>query len=268
MTKFEVLSSALEYIEENLLSGVTPELCAEKCYYSLSSLQKMFRCTFHIGVGDYISRRKLSLAAKELIESKDSVLEIALKYGYNSHEVFTRAFRRLWGVTPSEFRRERSFSEIFPKFDRAERIFDEKGNEIMYSEKKFDVSHLYDYIHERRGKYAICFDTVQLMYINETYGSAAGDIAIAECLRRIDMESNDNMLPIRIGGDEFVLITDLENEADAKAIAEKILSHNGETVISGNNEFGVSLRVGFIRIPDGALRYNELFGTFMHATPH
>jgi len=268
MIKFEVLSSALEYIDKNLLYGVTPELCAVKCCYSLSSLQKMFRCTFHIGVSDYISRRKLTLATKELIESDNSVLEIALKYGYNSHEVFTRAFRRLWGITPSEFRRERRFSEIFPKFDRAEQIFDKKGNEIMYSKKKFDVSHLYDYICERRGKYAICFDTVQLMYINETYGSAAGDIAIAECLRRIDIEADENMLTIRIGGDEFVLITDLENEADAKAVAERILSHNGETVISGNNEFGVSLRVGFIRIPEGALRYNELFGNFVNATPH
>ncbi len=259
MNKFEILSVALVYIEENLLSGVTPEQCAEKCCYSLSNLQKMFRCALHIGISDYISRRKLSLAAKDLVDTEESVLDIAMKYGYNSHEVFTRAFMRLWGVTPSKFRKNRKFTEIFPKLDAAAYVTDEEGAVIMFSKRKFDVSHLYEYIKSRSGKYVICFDMVHLMYINDTYGSAAGDIAIAECLRRIDEYSDESMLPIRIGGDEFVLITELDSEEDAKAAAEKILSHNGETVKSGEHEFEVSLKVGYVVIPSGNLRYDKLF---------
>lgn len=100
MNKFEILSQALDYIEENLSRGVTPEECAEKCCYSLSNMQKMFRCVFHIGISDYISRRRITMAARELIDTDETVLDIAVKYGYNSHEVFTRAFTRLWGVTP------------------------------------------------------------------------------------------------------------------------------------------------------------------------
>lgn len=265
MNKFEVLSVALDYIEENLTEELNPEDCANRCGYSLSSLQKTFRCVFHIGIGDYISRRRLSHAARELIGTDKTVLEVAMKYGYNSHEVFTRAFMRLWGTTPSRFRKERRFSEIFPKLDEAAQATDEKGNVIMYSKKKFDVSHLYDFMKERRGKYVICFDMVRLMYINETYGHAGGDIAIAEGLRRIDAESDENMLPIRVGGDEFVLITDYETEEDAKAVAEKILSHNGETVRSGGNEFEVSMRAGFVVIPHGNIRYNELFNSFVVA---
>lgn len=259
MNKFEILSVALVYIEENLLAGVTPEQCAEKCCYSLSNLQKMFRCALHIGISDYISRRKLSLAAKDLVDTEDSVLDIALKYGYNSHEVFTRAFMRLWGVTPSKFRRNRKFTEIFPKLDAAAYVTDEEGAVIMFSKRKFGVSHLYEYIKSRSGKYVICFDMVHLMYINDTYGSAAGDIAIAECLRRIDEYSDESMLPIRIGGDEFVLITEFDNEEDAKAAAEKILAHNGETVKSGEHEFEVSLKAGYVVIPSGNLRYDKLF---------
>ncbi|MGN0675810.1 MAG: helix-turn-helix domain-containing protein [Oscillospiraceae bacterium] len=265
MNKFEILSVALGFIEENLLSDITPEMCAEKCCYSLSNLQKMFRCAFNIGISDYISMRKLSLAARDLIESEDSVLDIAMKYGYNSHEVFTRAFMRLWGVTPSKFRKSRKFSEIFPKFDEAAQVTDEEGNVIMFSKKKFDVSHLYEFIRSRNGKYAVCFDMVHLMYVNDTFGSAAGDIAIAECLRRIDENSDDTMLPIRIGGDEFVLITDYDNIKDAQAAAEKILAHNGETVKSGENEFEVSMRAGYVVIPSGNLRYNELFNIFVIA---
>lgn len=259
MNKFEVLSVALSYIEENLTLGVTPEMCAEKCCYSLSNLQKMFRCAFKIGISDYISRRKLSLAAKELIETDRSVLDIALHYGYNSHEVFTRAFMRLWGVSPSKFRKNSRFSEIFPKLDEAVPVFDEKRNVIMYSKKKFDVSHLYDFIKERSGKYVICFDMVRLMYINNTFGSAAGDIAISECLRRIDEQADETMLPIRIGGDEFVLITDYENKSDAEAAAERVLALNGGIVKSGEHEFEVSMRAGLVVIPKGNLRYNELF---------
>ena len=136
MNNFEKLSATLEFIEENLTEDITAELCAKRCGYSLSSVQKMFRHTFHIGVSDYISRRKLTAAAKELLACESPILEIALKYGYNSHEVFTRAFMRLWGVTPSEFRRKRRFSEIFPKLDEYVQIYDEKGNIVMTGKRK------------------------------------------------------------------------------------------------------------------------------------
>lgn len=266
MNKFEILSETLDFIEENLTSQLTPEMCADRCRYSLSNLQKMFRCTFHIGISDYISRRRLTSAAKELLETDMSILDIALKYGYNSHEVFTRAFIRLWNVSPAKFRRERRFSGVFPKLTEPRTVVDERGNIIMTSKKRFDVSHLYDFIKERRGKYAICFDMVELMRINNTYGHPAGDIAIAECLRRIDEAAGDDMLPIRIGGDEFVLITDFSDIEQAKAVSEKILAGNSGTVTSGGNVFPVSMRAGYAVIPkNGKICYNELFDSFIVA---
>lgn len=266
MNKFEILSEALDFIEENLTSSVTPEMCADKCSYSLSNLQKMFRCTFHIGISDYISRRRLTSAAKDLLETDCTVLDIAMKYGYNSHEVFTRAFIRLWNASPAKFRRERRFSEIFPKLTEPRTITDERGNIIMYSKKRFDISHLYDFIKERHGKYAVCFDMIGLMYINDTYGHPAGDIAIAECLKRLDEAAGEDMLPIRIGGDEFVLITDFSERDKAEAAAEKILALNGNTVTSGDTEFPVSMRAGYALIPEkGNIRYNELLDSFIIA---
>ena len=266
MNKFEILSETLDYIEENLTAELSPEDCAEKCGYSLSNMQKMFRCTFHIGISDYIARRRLTAAAKELIETDSSVLDIAVKYGYNSHETFTRAFTRLWGVSPSKFRKSRSFSEIFPKLGRPRQVCDEGGNIVMTDKKFFDVTHLYDFINSRRGKYTVCFDMVHLMEINDTYGMSAGDVAIAECLRRIDESSDEDMLIMRIGGDEFVLITDFSDAEDAKSVAEKILSFNGGTVKSGDTEIPVSMRAGYAVIPEkGNLRYNALFDSFIIA---
>lgn len=266
MNKFEILSEALDFIEENLTSSVTPEMCAERCRYSLSNLQKMFRCTFHIGISDYISRRRLTNAAKELLETDMSILDVALKYGYNSHEVFTRAFIRLWNVSPAKFRRERRFSGVFPKLAEPRTVVDERGNIVMTSKKRFDISHLYDFITERRGKYAVCLDIVGLMPINDTYGHPAGDVAIAECLRRLDEAAGDDMLPIRIGGDEFVLITDFADIEQAKAAAKKILACNGNTVTSGDSVFPVSMRAGYAVIPEkGNIRYNELYDSFIIA---
>ena len=266
MNKFEILSEALDYIEENLTAELSPEDCAEKCRYSLSNMQKMFRCTFHIGISDYIARRRLTAAAKELIETYGSVLDIAVKYGYNSHETFTRAFTRLWGISPSKFRKSRSFSEIYPKLGSPRNVYDERGNVVMTSKRFFDVTHLYDFIKSRRGKYAVCFDMVHLMYINDTYGHSAGDAAIAECLRRIDESAGEDMLLMRIGGDEFVLITDFSDISEARAAAEKILAFNGNTVKSGDTDISVSMRAGYAVIPEkGNIRYNALFDSFIIA---
>lgn len=264
MNKFEILSQALDYIEERIGQGVTAEECAAKCCYSLSSMQKLFKCVFHIGIGDYISRRRITLAARELIETDETVLDIALKYGYNSHEVFTRAFVRLWGITPAKFRKSSRFSDIYPKLGRNDSLFDEKGNEIMSSKVRFDVSHLYDFIIQRRGKYVICFDTCHLLPINNTYGRAAGDGAIAECLRRIDEAAEEDMLLIRVGGDEFALVTNIGEKAEAEEFADKVLALNGGKITVGDNEFEVSMHAGFAIIPEsGNIRYDRLFDSFI-----
>lgn len=266
MNTFEKLSSALDFIEANLTEGISPEDCAASCGYSLSNMQKMFRHVFHIGISDYISRRRLTVAARELISTEENVLDIALKYGYNSHEVFTRAFMRLYGVTPSQFRKSSRFAEIFPKLGRFSELTDEKGNVIMTSKKRFDVSHLYDFISERRGKYVICFDMCHLMTVNDEYGSAAGDLCIAECLRRIDSAADDSMLTIRIGGDEFVLVTDFAEEDKAEALKNIILGKNGGTVKFSGEEIPVSMRAGLEIIPPtGSIRYNKLFDSFILA---
>lgn len=270
MNKFEILSLALEYIEDDLCDA-DAEKCAEVCGYSLSNLQKMFSCVFHIGISEYIARRRLTKAAHELLETDESVLEIALKYGYNSHEVFTRAFSRLWGVTPSQFRKKSGFSDIFPKFGEPRQLlYDERGNSIMTSGIRFDVSELYDFIVSRRGKYVICFDMRHLMYINDTFGMRAGDAAIAESLMRISSCADESSVVIRIGGDEFIMITDFSDKADAEKIAEKVLAMNGGKIRSGNDEFEVSLKAGYVVIPEkGGIRYNELFDSFIIASrPH
>lgn len=78
--------------------------------------QKIFKIMCGFTVGEYIRGRRLTLAGSELKSTDIKVIELALKYGYESPESFTRAFVRFHGVTPSEAKREcvrlRAFSRL------------------------------------------------------------------------------------------------------------------------------------------------------------
>lgn len=261
MKSFEALTIALEYIEENLCEDISQKAIAEQCMYSLSALQKMFRNVFHISIADYIARRRITAASRDLLGTDDTILDIALRYGYNSHEVFSRAFVKIWGESPSHYRKRRSFSEIYPKFNLP---IDNSGGYSM--KQKFDFTGLYEYLREMDGTYAICFDMCNLLLFNEKYGHNAGDVAIAECLKRIDNEKEEDMIMFRIGGDEFVLLTNRTDLKEAEAIRDRVFSHNEETVAFGGENLPVSLHGGIIKLSTAkGLKYSKLFTDLVEA---
>ncbi len=96
---------SLAMIEERIQERLTVEMLAEGIHFSKYYYQRIFREAVGDTVMGYVTRRKLYLAAGELARTKDSVLEIALKYGYDSHEGFTRSFKAHIGVTPTEYRK-------------------------------------------------------------------------------------------------------------------------------------------------------------------
>lgn len=256
--KLTALAAALEYVEQNLTSEFSQEKCARYACCSLSGLQKLFRRS----VGDYVARRRLTAAARELQQTDRTALDIAVEFGWGSAEAFTRAFSRVWGVTPSEYRRSWHFSGLCPRLDFP-RHFMREGELIMTS--KYDISELYDYIRSRQGTYAVTFDASHLMEINDTLGREAGDKVILECIRRIDRECSDGMMMFRIGGDEFVMMTGLSDRAEVAALAGKILAHNGESVSHGGTDIPVSMRAGAVMLRPGKLSYSELFTELVSA---
>ena len=70
MKNFYVLTDALEYIENNICEEVDSQAVADYCGVSLSSLQKLFRLALHRSVKDYVLRRRISLAAKDILDGK------------------------------------------------------------------------------------------------------------------------------------------------------------------------------------------------------
>lgn len=248
-----MLTDAVNYIEDNLCNDISQEDIAKVCYSSLSSLQKLFRYTFNYSIKEYISKRRLTSAAKDLVDSEMTITEIAMKYQYNSPEVFTRAFSKLWGTPPSNFKSKWKFTGIFPKL-----IVDNQGGNIIMTGKKVDISELYDVLREKQDTYILCFDIVGLTSINEI-SYEVGDKAILECLRRIDDAADEDMLLFRIGSDEFTLVTGLTEACKAEELAREVLSLNGSAVSCNGRDVPVSMRVGATRLKGNSLRYSELF---------
>lgn len=242
-SKFGVFVSALEFIEDNIREDFSQEDIAAYCYCSLSSLQKIWKYCTHMSVKDYITKRRLTLAGRELLESDIGILDCAVKYGYNSHEVFTRAFAKVWGTSPTVFRREwRGNCMLYPKLNPA---FLE--GDIM-NVKKFDVSEVFDYLKDRIGTYVLAFDIVGLLAVNSDLGREAGDRMILESLKRINDAAGDDMLCMRIGGDEFVMITGLEDAEEVEKLGQKVLSLNGGKVSYSGGETELSLRAAAFKI--------------------
>ena len=98
---------SLALIEEKIHEKLTVENLADSIHFSKYHYQRVFREAVGESVMQYVTRRRLSLAAAELAGGNASVLEIALRYGYDSHEGFTRSFRAYTGVTPAEYRKYR-----------------------------------------------------------------------------------------------------------------------------------------------------------------
>lgn len=253
MRDFAVLVRALDIVENNLRGHITVAELAGECYVSVSGLQKLFRYVFGYPVGDYLSKRRLSAAAHELVNTDTSITDIALTYRYASPEAFSRAFKRFWGVLPSEYRRKHRFSEIFPKL---EVVFD-KEDVVVSDRKKLDVSRLYDELKKLSGTYVLCVDICGLARVNEEYGMPAGDLVIAETARRMDSEISRDMLMFRIGRDEFVAVTGLKSADDVWSLARRIIDKNGTPVLYEGVEIPVSVRIIIDKIPVGSLSYRE-----------
>lgn len=92
---------SIDYIEENLLQPLDMAEIAAQMNISSFYYQKIFTIICGFSANEYIRNRRLALAGSELVSTDEKTLDIALKYGYDTHEGFTRAFTRFHGVTPA-----------------------------------------------------------------------------------------------------------------------------------------------------------------------
>jgi AraC-like DNA-binding protein len=99
------IKKSIEYIENNLNNKIELKELAEQVYLSKYHFHRLFRTTVGEPVAEYIRKKRLMEAAKELINTDEKIVDIALKYQFGSQETFTKAFKKLFGIPPREFRR-------------------------------------------------------------------------------------------------------------------------------------------------------------------
>ena len=113
------IQSAINYVEEHLTEDIDYNEVAKEAVCSNFYFQRIFGILCGIPLGDYIRNRRLTLAGNELCASDNKVIDIAMKYGYDSPESFTRAFSKFHGITPSGAKKDgsklKSFSRISVK---------------------------------------------------------------------------------------------------------------------------------------------------------
>lgn len=258
MKNFCIFADTVDYIEKNLCNPIAQDDIAKACFCSLSTLQKVWHYCTHTGLKEYISKRRLTCSAYDIVNTDMTLTEIALKYQYNSPEVFLRAFRRLWGVAPSEFKSNWRSTGIFPRIIPDEQMF--KGG--IYMGRRVDITDLYREIQEtEHDSYVLCFDAVKFDSINKNFGRKAGDMALTEIFHRIDSAAGDNMPAFRIGGDEFVLVTGLSDIKAVEETAKRVIDLNGQSITADGNEIPISVRVGALKLGKNKyhISYSELF---------
>ncbi|PYY27131.1 AraC family transcriptional regulator [Paenibacillus illinoisensis] len=109
------MNRALDYIESNLTGEIELKEVAQSAYCSSHQFQRMFSFITNVTLAEYIRRRRLTLAAIELQNSEMRVIDIAVKYGYESPVPFARAFQSLHGVNPASAREEGTALKAYPR---------------------------------------------------------------------------------------------------------------------------------------------------------
>ena len=114
------IQKAIDYIEDNLLETIDYETVASQSFSSSYHFQRVFSILCGFTIGEYIRNRRLSLAGTELATSNAKVIDIAMKYGYESPDSFAKAFKKFHGILPSQVRNNgnnlKSFSRLVLKF--------------------------------------------------------------------------------------------------------------------------------------------------------
>ena len=123
MNNFDKLNEVINYIEINLTDKISiKKICQILCVNEYT-LYRIFNFITGISLTEYIRNRRLSMAGLELINSNIKIIDLSLKYGYDSPISFSRAFKKFHGIKPSEVKQHSNYLKNFPPFTFTNDIF-------------------------------------------------------------------------------------------------------------------------------------------------
>lgn len=115
MDMIDSIQRAVDFIEDNICDDLDIKEIASQAYLSSYHFQRLFSVICGVSVGEYIRSRRLTLAGIEIGRSGAKIIDIALKYGYESPESFSRAFTRYHGISPMVARSQNEKLRLYSK---------------------------------------------------------------------------------------------------------------------------------------------------------
>ena len=115
MDSLSNMNKAMAYIEEHLTEDIDYSEISKIACCSEYHFKRMFSFLSGIGLSEYIRRRRLTLAALDLKDKSLRIIDVAVKYGYDSADSFSRAFHSMHGILPSEVRNSNIQLKAYPK---------------------------------------------------------------------------------------------------------------------------------------------------------
>lgn len=109
----EVINETLHYLEKNIMTVQSPKEVAMEVHVSAGYLQSSFQMITGYTIGEYVRSRRLYLAAMDLIEKDEKIIDLAERYGYETPESFTKAFSRFHDATPNEIKKKNKPAKVF-----------------------------------------------------------------------------------------------------------------------------------------------------------
>lgn len=109
------MNNVLDYVEENITENIDYDKLAKMVCCSTYEFSRIFSFMAGVSISEYIRRRRLSLAAFDVQDENQKMVDIALKYCYESHASFTRAFREMHGTSPLSARTQGLSLKTYPK---------------------------------------------------------------------------------------------------------------------------------------------------------
>jgi len=109
------LTECVDYIENNLKGKIDMNRLSEISCLSNFYFPRLFEAVADISLSEYIRRRRMTLAAKELLSGSKKIIDIAFDFDYSTPESFSRAFKSVHGISPSRLRRDNPTIKSYPK---------------------------------------------------------------------------------------------------------------------------------------------------------
>ena len=108
--KFKFL---IEYIENNLCEEISYKKLSQILGVNEYTMHRIFLFVTNYTVSEYIRKRRLSMSTLDLIKGKEKIIDIAIKYNYDSSQSFSRAFKSMMGFLPSEINKNKNAIKFF-----------------------------------------------------------------------------------------------------------------------------------------------------------